>query len=54
MLTCTLCPAQVNSQVVKSDEKARLARLVNTMISMKLAFALDKSEDGQLSYKLDP
>lgn len=29
-------------------------RLVNTMISTKLAFVLDKSEDGQLSFKLDP
>lgn len=45
---------QVNSQIVKTDEKARLTRLVNTMITTKLTFALDKSEDGQLSYKLDP
>ncbi|BGP29547.1 Chromosome transmission fidelity protein 18 [Rhodotorula toruloides] len=44
----------VNSQVVKNEERARLMRLVNTMISTKLAFVLDKSEDGQLSFKLDP
>ncbi|KWU40983.1 P-loop containing nucleoside triphosphate hydrolase protein, partial [Rhodotorula sp. JG-1b] len=44
----------VNSQIVKTDEKARLTRLVNTMITTSLTFALDKSEDGQLSYKLDP
>ncbi|GAA5965764.1 hypothetical protein JCM8115_000918 [Rhodotorula mucilaginosa] len=44
----------VNSQIVKTDEKARLTRLVNTMITTNLTFALDKSEDGQLSYKLDP
>jgi len=46
--------SQVNSQVVKNDERARLLRLVNTMITTKLAFVLDKSEDGQLSFKLDP
>ncbi|GAA5879108.1 hypothetical protein JCM3774_005574 [Rhodotorula dairenensis] len=44
----------VNSQIVKTDEKARLTRLINTLITTKLTFALDKSEDGQLSYKLDP
>ncbi|GAA5854527.1 hypothetical protein JCM9279_000830 [Rhodotorula babjevae] len=44
----------VNSQVVKNDERARLLRLVNTMITTKLAFVMDKSEDGQLSFKLDP
>ncbi|KAJ8296404.1 Chromosome transmission fidelity protein 18 [Rhodotorula toruloides] len=44
----------VNSQVVKNEERAPLMRLVNTMISTKLAFVLDKSEDGQLLFKLDP
>ncbi|BGP37138.1 Chromosome transmission fidelity protein 18 [Rhodotorula kratochvilovae] len=44
----------VNSQVVKNEERARLLRLVRTMIDTKLAFVIDKSEDGQLSYKLDP
>ncbi|GAA6000732.1 hypothetical protein JCM10207_004630 [Rhodosporidiobolus poonsookiae] len=44
----------VNSQVVKNDERKTLLRLVNTMLTTKLAFVLDKSEDGQLSYKLDP
>ncbi|GJN87911.1 hypothetical protein Rhopal_000866-T1 [Rhodotorula paludigena] len=44
----------VNSQVVKNEERARLLRLINTLITTKLAFVLDKSEDGQLSYKLDP
>lgn len=46
--------SQVNSQVVKNDERARLLRLANTMITTNLAFVIDKSEDGQLSYKLDP
>ncbi|BGP13306.1 Chromosome transmission fidelity protein 18 [Rhodosporidiobolus nylandii] len=44
----------VNSQVVKNEERKTLLRLVNTMITTKLAFVLDKAEDGQLSYKLDP
>ncbi|GAA6038469.1 hypothetical protein JCM8097_004581 [Rhodosporidiobolus ruineniae] len=44
----------VNSQVVKNEERQTLLRLVNTMITSKLSFVLDKAEDGQLSYKLDP
>ncbi|GAA5925020.1 Ctf18p [Sporobolomyces koalae] len=44
----------VNSQVVKSEERERLMRTVNTMILTKTTFAIDKNEEGQLSYKLDP
>ncbi|GAA5865391.1 hypothetical protein JCM1840_001552 [Sporobolomyces johnsonii] len=44
----------VNSQIVKNEERATLLRLVNTMITTKLSFVLDKNEEGQLSYKLDP
>ncbi|GAA6010908.1 hypothetical protein JCM11491_004595 [Sporobolomyces phaffii] len=44
----------VNSQVVKNEERQRLMRTVNTMILTKTTFAIDKNEEGQLSYKLDP
>ncbi|GAA5930725.1 hypothetical protein JCM1841_004748 [Sporobolomyces salmonicolor] len=44
----------VNSHIVKNEERATLLRLVNTMITTKLSFVLDKNEEGQLSYKLDP
>lgn len=44
----------INSQVVKSEERQRLMRTVNTMILTKTTFAIDKNEEGQLSYKLDP
>jgi chromosome transmission fidelity protein 18 len=44
----------INSQVVKNEERQRLMRTVNTMILTKTVFAIDKNEEGQLSYKLDP
>ena len=44
----------VNSQVVKNEERERMMRTVNTMILTKTTFAIDKNEEGQLSYKLDP
>ncbi|GAA5912902.1 hypothetical protein JCM6882_009509 [Rhodosporidiobolus microsporus] len=44
----------VNSQVVKNEERKTLLRLVNTMITTKVSFVIDKGEDGQLSYKIDP
>ncbi|GAA5984450.1 hypothetical protein JCM11641_000142 [Rhodosporidiobolus odoratus] len=56
LLNRIVCPdlKPVNSQVVKNDERRLLLRLVNTMIASKIAFVIDKGEDGQLSYKLDP
>ncbi|KAH8106885.1 P-loop containing nucleoside triphosphate hydrolase protein [Cristinia sonorae] len=44
----------VNKQVIKADEKALLSRLVDIMVSLELRFIQDKSEDGQLMYRLDP
>ncbi|GAA5902001.1 Ctf18p [Sporobolomyces salmoneus] len=44
----------INSQVVKNEERQRLMRTVNTMILTKTSFVIDKNEEGQLSYKLDP
>lgn len=44
----------VNSQVVKNEERERMMKTVNTMISTKTTFVIDKNEEGQLSYKLDP
>jgi len=31
-----------------------LTRLVNIMVSLELSFVQERSEDGQLVYKLDP
>ncbi|KAA1103243.1 hypothetical protein PGT21_010911 [Puccinia graminis f. sp. tritici] len=44
----------VNSKLIKKEEKDVLARLVSIMIELGLKFVQDKSEDGQLSYTLEP
>ncbi|ETW86126.1 hypothetical protein HETIRDRAFT_308576, partial [Heterobasidion irregulare TC 32-1] len=44
----------VNSQVIRPEEKAVLARLVGIMVSLELRFVQEKAEDGQLVYRLDP
>ncbi|THH17123.1 hypothetical protein EW146_g3644 [Bondarzewia mesenterica] len=44
----------VNSQVIRPEEKAVLARLVGIMVSLELRFVQEKAEDGQLIYRLDP
>ncbi|TCD63546.1 hypothetical protein EIP91_005292 [Steccherinum ochraceum] len=44
----------VNRQVIKPDEKALLDRLVDIMVSLELRFVQDKTEEGQLMYRLDP
>ncbi|KAF5315882.1 hypothetical protein D9611_004969 [Ephemerocybe angulata] len=44
----------VNSQIIKPDEKAVLDRLVHLMSALELRFVRERSEEGQLSYRLDP
>lgn len=44
----------VNSQVIRAEERQLLARLVEIMAALELRFILDRGEDGQLSYGLDP
>ena len=44
----------INSQVVKNEERVRMMRTVYAMISTKTSFVMDKNEEGQLSYKLEP
>ncbi|KIP08852.1 hypothetical protein PHLGIDRAFT_68643 [Phlebiopsis gigantea 11061_1 CR5-6] len=44
----------VNKQVIKPDERALMSRLVDIMVAMELRFIQEKSEDGQLMYRLDP
>lgn len=46
--------SQVNSQVIRPEEKAMLSRLVNIMVSLELRFVQERTEDGQLVYRLDP
>lgn len=45
---------QVNSQLIKKDERLVLMKLVNHLLTMKMSFVQDRNEEGQLSYKLDP
>ena len=45
---------QVNSQVIRPEEKAMLSRLVNIMVSLELRFVQERAEDGQLVYRFDP
>ena len=45
---------QVNSQVIRPQEKALMSRLVDIMASLELRFVQERAEDGQLTYRLDP
>jgi len=49
-----LCTIQVNSQVIRPEEKAMLSRLVNIIVVLELRFVQERAEDGQLVYRLDP
>ena len=44
----------VNKQIVKPEERATLARLLDIMVALELRFVQEKAEDGQLMYRLDP
>ncbi|KAJ3550684.1 hypothetical protein NM688_g5019 [Phlebia brevispora] len=44
----------VNSQVIRPEERTVLERLVDIMVSLELRFMQEKSEDGQLVYRLEP
>ncbi|PIL24416.1 hypothetical protein GSI_14170 [Ganoderma sinense ZZ0214-1] len=44
----------VNSQVIRPAEKALLARLVGVMANLELRFVQERTEEGQLVYRLDP
>lgn len=46
--------SQINSQLIKTDERVVLLKLINTMLDLKLFFVQDKNEDGQMTYKLEP
>ena len=49
-----LVRAQVNSQLIKAEDKITMSKLVDTMISFDLAFVQDKDESGQVTYKTEP
>ncbi|KZT55103.1 P-loop containing nucleoside triphosphate hydrolase protein [Calocera cornea HHB12733] len=44
----------VNNQVVKAEERAVLDKLVQLMADMNMRFVQEKTEEGQLVYRLDP
>ncbi|PWN26081.1 P-loop containing nucleoside triphosphate hydrolase protein [Jaminaea rosea] len=52
ILTPDLRP--VNQQIVKTDERETLQRLVTVMLDLNLDFVRDKTEEGQLVYRLEP
>ena len=45
---------QLNSQIVRTQERLVLKRLVEIMAAMELQFVQEKNEEGQLVYRLDP
>ena len=45
---------QVNSQIIKPEERSVLRRLVSIMSALELRFVQERAEDGQLTYRLDP
>ena len=48
------CNIQVNSQVIRPNERMILTRLVDIMVALELRFFQEKADDGQLVYRLDP
>ncbi|KAF9509023.1 hypothetical protein BS47DRAFT_184538 [Hydnum rufescens UP504] len=44
----------VNKQIIKGDERVILRKLVDIMVSTGLRFELDKADDGQMVYRLEP
>lgn len=46
--------SQVNANIVKTSEKATLARLVELMIPLGLKFWQEKGENGQPMMRLEP
>ncbi|KAK4052058.1 Chromosome transmission fidelity protein 18 [Microbotryomycetes sp. JL201] len=44
----------VNNQLIKSEERTVLNRLVSTLLSTQVSFVQEKDEDGQIVYKLEP
>jgi chromosome transmission fidelity protein 18 len=52
VLTPDLKP--VNQQLIRSEDRLALKKLVKIMLDLNLTFVQDKNEDGQIVYKLDP
>jgi len=44
----------VNRQIIRAEERTVLSRLVSIMIALDLQFVLERNEDGQLVYRLEP
>ena len=53
-VTVLILYSQINTQIVRAEERAVLTRLVDIMISLDLHFLQERTEDGQLTYRLDP
>ncbi|KAG7092737.1 hypothetical protein E1B28_009065 [Marasmius oreades] len=44
----------VNSQIVKVEERLVLSRVVDIMSALEFRFVQERTDDGQLTYRLDP
>lgn len=45
---------QVNQQLIKTEDRLALKKLVRAMLDLGFSYVQDRNEDGQLVYKLDP
>ncbi|KAJ1309444.1 hypothetical protein OPQ81_006220 [Rhizoctonia solani] len=54
MMAGTLPLKPLNSQIVRTEERLVLKRLVEIMTAMELRYIQDKNEDGQAIYRLEP
>lgn len=44
----------VNQQLVKSEDRQALRKLVKQMLDMNVSFVTDRNEEGQIIFKLEP
>ncbi|KAL0574691.1 Chromosome transmission fidelity protein 18 [Marasmius crinis-equi] len=44
----------LNNQIIRPEERTILSRLVDIMSTLELRFVQERTEDGQLTYRLDP
>lgn len=44
----------VNQQLVKAEDRQSLRKLVRQMLDMNVSFVMDRNEEGQIVFKLEP
>lgn len=54
-ISTNVCFGQkVNQQLIKSDDRLVLKKLVRAMLDLGISYVQDRNEEGQVIYKLDP